>query len=65
MREDFSDEFQDDSPPCDPTKYRSLLGMLIFLLRSRPDIAYAVNRLATRSIGATERDLAVRNYSYR
>jgi hypothetical protein len=57
MREDFSDEFQDDSPPCDPTKYRSLLGMLIFLLRSRPDIAYAVNRLATRSIGATEHDL--------
>jgi hypothetical protein len=58
MREDFNDEFQDASPPCDPTKYRSLLGMLIFLLRSRPDIAYAVNRLATRSIGATDRDLS-------
>jgi hypothetical protein len=31
--------------------------MLIFLLRTRPDIAYAVNRLATRCAGATTKDL--------
>ena len=29
MREDFNDQFQDKSPLCDPTKYRSILGMLI------------------------------------
>jgi hypothetical protein len=32
--------------------------MLIYVLRTRPDIAYAVNRLATRSSIATEKDLA-------
>jgi hypothetical protein len=57
MREDFSDAFQDDAPACSQEDYRSLLGMLIYVLRTRPDVAYAVNRMATRSIGATERDL--------
>ena len=31
--------------------------MLIFLLRTRPDIAFAVNTLATRCAGDTLRDL--------
>jgi hypothetical protein len=57
MREDFSDEYQDDSPACSQDIFRSLLGMLIYMLRSRPDIAFSVNRLATRSTNATERDL--------
>ena len=57
MREDFNDEYQDAAPACDEALYRSLLGMLIYMLRSRPDIAYSVNRLATRFEGATERDL--------
>ena len=33
------------------------LGMLIFLLHTRPDIAFAVNTLATRCAGAALRDL--------
>jgi hypothetical protein len=57
MRETFSDDDQDKSPQCDHTLYKSLLGGLIFVLRSRPDIAYAVNRLATRSTKATEKDM--------
>ena len=57
MREDFNDDYQNDAEACDPELYRSILGMLIYVLRSRPDIAYAVNRLATRSICATTRDL--------
>ena len=57
MRESFNDEDQDNSPMCDHTVYKSLLGGLIFVLRSRPDIAYAVNRLATRSTKATEKDM--------
>ena len=43
MREDFSDEYQDDSPACSQDIFRSLLGMLIYMLRSRPDIAFSVN----------------------
>ena len=59
MRTNWSDDEQDKAPLCTPTdKYRTLLGMLIFLLRTRPDIAYAVNRLATRCAGATKKDLS-------
>jgi hypothetical protein len=57
MRTDWSDEEQDKAPLCEGGNYRTLLGMLIFLLRTRPDIAYAVNRLATRCAGATAKDL--------
>ena len=57
MREDFRDEYQDDAPACSQEMFRSLLCMLIYVLRTRPDVAFAVNRMATRSIGATERDL--------
>ena len=45
MRTDFSDDFQNEAPPCDRTLYSTLLGMLIFVIRSRPDVAYAINRL--------------------
>jgi len=57
MREDFNDEYQNAAAACSSELYRSLLGMLIYMLQSRPDIAFAVNRMATRSIGATTRDL--------
>ncbi len=57
MKVDFNDKDQDDSPRTDENKFRSLLGLLIFLLRTRPDISYAINRLATRSTKATEKDL--------
>ena len=59
MRADWSDDEQDRAPQCaSADNYRTLLGMLIFLLRTRPDIAYAVNRLATRCVGATTKDFA-------
>ena len=56
----FSDEEQDDSPSLNQsniTKFMSILGSLIFLLKSRPDISYSVNRMATRSSKATEKDM--------
>jgi hypothetical protein len=56
MRSSFNDKEQDDSPQCDHTKYLSLLGKLIFIVKTRPDIAYAVNRLATRAQYATDKD---------
>jgi hypothetical protein len=50
MQPNFNDADQDDSPKLPPNSvYPTLLGMLIYVLRTRPDIAYAVNRLATRS----------------
>ena len=48
--------------------YTSLLGMLIFVLRTRPDVAYAINRLATRASNCTVKDYdclrQVANYLY-
>ena len=59
MSPTFQDADQDNSTLLPPnSKYPTLLGMLIYVLRTRPDIAYAVNRLATRSSIATEKDLA-------
>ena len=58
MQPGFNDAEQDDSPKLPANSpYPTLLGMLIYVLRTRPDIAYAVNRLATRSSIATEKDL--------
>ena len=57
MRADWNDAEQDAAPLCEGNNYRTLLGMLIFLLRTRPDIAYAVIRLATRCVGATTKDM--------
>jgi len=60
MHPTFDDLDQDNSTPLDKKdgtkKYQTLLGMLIFVLRTRPDISYAVNRLATRANKATAKD---------
>ena len=56
MNPNFNDYDQDQSPPADKGKYATLLGMLIFVLRTRPDVAYAVNRLATRAANCTIKD---------
>lgn len=55
----FSDAVQDDSPRCDYTQYMSLLGKLLFMINTRPEISYAVNRMATRAMKATNKDFAV------
>ena len=46
-----------DSSLCDATAYRSLLGGLIFLLRTRFDIAFAVSIAATKSQAPTISDM--------
>ncbi len=63
MSADFSDPQQDDSPRLisnstesgDNTLqyFQSLLGMIMFVVRTRPDIAVAINRLAVRTSIAT------------
>jgi hypothetical protein len=68
MQPSFNDDDQDQSPPADKARYATLLGMLIYVLRTRPDVAYAVNRLATRASAPTIKDLdslrQVANYLY-
>jgi hypothetical protein len=58
MDSQLNDENQDDSPLVDNIQYMRLLGRLMYLIRTRPDIAYALNRLATRASKATEKDFA-------
>jgi hypothetical protein len=57
MRSTFDDAIQKDAPACDETVFRELLGGLLYGVKTRPDIGYAVNRMAMRSKEATERDL--------
>jgi hypothetical protein len=67
MSAEFSDIAQDNSPPLSRSKdapedksleyFQYLLGMIMFVVRTRPDIAYAVNRMAMRTSKATEKDI--------
>jgi hypothetical protein len=52
----FKDELQDKSPRCDYTKYMQLLGKLLYIIKTRPDISYSVNRMATRAMKCTDKD---------
>ena len=56
MSATFNDLDQDSSPACDKTAYLQIVGQLIWICRTRPDIAFAVNRLSTRSSKCTEKD---------
>ena len=59
MATEFNDEDQNASPTltkAEKAKYHTLLGMLLYVLRTRPDISYAVNRLATRTAISTQKD---------
>lgn len=57
MASTFCEEEQSESPKCNPTKFMQLLGSLLFLNKTRPDIAYAVNRMAMRASTATHKDM--------
>jgi hypothetical protein len=56
MSSTFNTKDQKDSPPCDEHKYRKLLGMVIFALRTRPECGTAVSLLSERTKGATQKD---------
>jgi hypothetical protein len=47
---------KDPEQLCDPTEYKSIVGIMLFLLKSRPDMAYVVSDAATRSSKATNKD---------
>ena len=56
-REDLFD-MDPNSPPCDQSLYRTLIGSLIHLLRTRYDIQKEVVHLSSKSKGPTMEDLA-------
>ena len=39
----FNDAYQDDSPSIDTQLYLRLLGRLMYIVRTGPDIAYAIS----------------------
>ena len=51
-----SKEQTDDSPAVEPQRYLHLLGLLMYLCHSRPDIMAAVSFCATKSAHPTEQD---------
>ena len=52
----FNDAVPEESPACDRKSYMELLGSLLYVVKTRPDISFAVNRLSMRSTVATEAD---------
>ena len=56
MSDSFNEHDQDNSPKSDSTSFLSLLGKLIYLVKCRPDIAYAVARLSCRPAKCTQKD---------
>ena len=56
MSEHFNDPDQDASPRTDTARFLSLLGKLIYMVKCRPEIAYAISRLSCRSDRCTDKD---------
>ena len=57
MASTYSDDQQDDAPPCSKDKYMELLGSLLYAIKTRPDIAYAVTKQAMRAKDPTTKDM--------
>jgi hypothetical protein len=57
MSSKFNDDDQDAAAPANGAEYRALLGQLMFMARTRYDIAFAVSRLAARAHKATLLDM--------
>jgi hypothetical protein len=56
MDPDFNDKDQNDSPISSVTDHLEIVGSLLYVLKTRQDIAYAVQRLASRSQFHTKKD---------
>jgi hypothetical protein len=65
MITNFDDDYQNDSPLCDPTDYNCRIGELIFILKVRIDICFSISRLSHRRVQPTLRDLAATKHMYR
>ena len=65
MITNFNDDFQNASPLCDPVDYNCRIGELIFILKLRIDICFAISRLSHRKVKPTVRDITATNHMYR
>ena len=59
MPEDWNEADQDDSPKIDVEKYRQLMGSVLFILKTRPDVAVSLSKESSRTHKCTEKDMAV------
>ena len=57
--EDWNEADQDDSPKIDVEPYRQLVGSVLFILKSRPDVAIALSKASSRTHKCTEKDMTV------
>jgi hypothetical protein len=48
-----------ESAPCDRDLYRRAIGSMLYILKTRPDVAFAINILCTKTATATEKDWVV------
>ena len=58
----YIEKLEAESPPVDKTPYKSLLGALMQLMDCRPDISYALSKLAQRSESPREHDMSALLY---
>jgi hypothetical protein len=59
MPEDWNEADQDDSPKIDVEKYRQLMGSVLFILKTRPDVAVSLSKASSRTHKCTEKDMVV------
>jgi hypothetical protein len=68
MASNFNDEFQNADVKQDFTEYMRVLGRLMYVTKTRPEISYSISRLSSRSHCCTKRDykalLRVASYLY-
>ena len=57
MTDKWNEEIQDKADRCDAEEWMKLLGMIVWIMRTRLDIAVAVSRLCARTQKATTRDM--------
>jgi hypothetical protein len=57
MSEKWNEEYQRDAERCDIDRWMMILGMVVWILRVRLDIACAVSILCSRTQEATTRDM--------
>ena len=56
MPVDWSEADQDNSPKIDIESYRKLMGAVLFILKTRPDVSVAVSKQSGRTHKCTEKD---------
>ena len=56
MSSTFDVSVQCDSPRMNPHDFQKGIGMLLYALRTRPDIAFAINTLSSRTQECTDED---------